>query len=769
VFQAGGRSLLAVSGDGNVTSWDLATARPLGTVVLSGGFQAQDGQDVALSGDGGRLAGCEKTEGRLRVWDTASGREIRSFLPAGATALSLDGRRVAATNGKGTLLEWEVDTGRQVFSGRVGPEGGIPGLAYSPDGGHLVSACDNQAITIWDAASGEELHSHPLVGRSFVDGFAFHPDGKRMATAGEVVKVWDAGICQELLALPGLARCVAFSPDGGRLAAAVGNTVKVWDAHLGSEPFVLENAAISMAVSPDGQRLASACGYDGAICFMVWNLTTGQLVSRGGDMSSVSTGFSPDGQRFATVDDRGRVKVWGVKTGEELGSLEPPGTDAGKYRRVAFHPDGERLLLGGKQVEVWEARLSRRALAVPAGGAGVVGLAWSPDGRSFAFADELHRVTVCDAASGRELQTFQGPGRGEGRLAFSPDPDGRHRGEGCVAFSPDGRCLAAARGEDVARVWDLDSGRERLTLRGHDGPVRDVTFSPDGRRLATASEDRTVRVWDTVTGQQLLCFRAQRACREVLFHPNGRQLLGFVDGGLAHEVRVWDTEVSSELLRTAEVMEVVETLFGQHLPRDEVLGHLRRDAGLTEALREEALRVAAVYPEDPEELNRASWNVVKAPGAGKAELERALRRAEAACRIVPQGNYLTTLGAARFRTGGHAQALAALQQADQWLLRTNNPEVLPALGTSTWGLLGCPSGQGPLLAASALFPRRTEPSHPATLALLAMAYQRLGQSDRARATLAALRESLKKAGSTKDPDVTGLVREAETLIGERNR
>jgi WD40 repeat protein len=168
-----------------------------------------------------------------------------------------------------------------------------------------------------------------------------------------------------------------------------------------------------------------------------------------------------------------------------------------------------------------------------------------------------------------------------------------------VAFSPDGRCLAAALGEDVARVWDLDSGRERLSLRGHDGPVRDVTFSPDGRHLATASEDRTLRTWDTGTGQQLLCFWAKGGCTEVRFHPDGRHLLGYEGGRGGAGICVWDTAVSPELLRTAAVMEIVETQFSQHLLRDEVLGHLRSDPGLTKALREEALRVAAVYPEDP--------------------------------------------------------------------------------------------------------------------------------------------------------------------------
>jgi WD40 repeat protein len=63
-----------------------------------------------------------------------------------------------------------------------------------------------------------------------------------------------------------------------------------------------------------------------------------------------------------------------------------------------------------------------------------------------------------------------------------------------VAFSPDGKRLATASLDKTAKVWDVSSGQESLTLTGHTDGLRGVSFSPDGKRLATASADGTVRV-----------------------------------------------------------------------------------------------------------------------------------------------------------------------------------------------------------------------------------------------------------------------------------
>jgi len=45
--------------------------------------------------------------------------------------------------------------------------------------------------------------------------------------------------------------------------------------------------------------------------------------------------------------------------------------------------------------------------------------------------------------------------------------------------------------DDTAKVWDAESGRELLTLRGHNGSVGSAVFFPDGRRILTGGTTTT--------------------------------------------------------------------------------------------------------------------------------------------------------------------------------------------------------------------------------------------------------------------------------------
>jgi WD40 repeat protein len=50
-------------------------------------------------------------------------------------------------------------------------------------------------------------------------------------------------------------------------------------------------------------------------------------------------------------------------------------------------------------------------------------------------------------------------------------------------------------------LWDVQTGKERATLKGHTSPVWSVAYSPEGQTLASGSHDKTVKLWDVQTGK----------------------------------------------------------------------------------------------------------------------------------------------------------------------------------------------------------------------------------------------------------------------------
>ena len=93
-----------------------------------------------------------------------------------------------------------------------------------------------------------------------------------------------------------------------------------------------------------------------------------------------------------------------------------------------------------------------------------------------------------------------------------------------VAFAPDGRSLAAADEKGMVTMWDVDSGARLQSMAfEHDFPLC-LAYSPDGRSLAVAGKTRTIRLWDPVTGQELLSLRRSQSPDQLRSpsHPTAR-------------------------------------------------------------------------------------------------------------------------------------------------------------------------------------------------------------------------------------------------------
>lgn len=68
---------------------------------------------------------------------------------------------------------------------------------------------------------------------------------------------------------------------------------------------------------------------------------------------------------------------------------------------------------------------------------------------------------------------------------------------GEISFEPHGRVLAAGTGNTRGTVflWDLQTGQQLNSLRGHNAKITGISFSSDGNLMATSSYDGSVCVW----------------------------------------------------------------------------------------------------------------------------------------------------------------------------------------------------------------------------------------------------------------------------------
>src|SRR5204863_2079113 len=98
--------------------------------------------------------------------------------------------------------------------------------------------------------------------------------------------------------------------------------------------------------------------------------------------------------------------------------------------------------------------------------------------------------------------------------------------------SSDGATLAGAWGntnrDRAVRIWDVETGKEIATLKGHGPTLVSAAFSPDGRRVVTSVDFGSIRLWETTTGKELLRLKNdEKLPWYTLFSPDGQRLLGF--------------------------------------------------------------------------------------------------------------------------------------------------------------------------------------------------------------------------------------------------
>jgi RNA polymerase sigma factor (sigma-70 family) len=477
---------------------------PPGALARLGTVRFRYGSQFAFSPDGKTLAAISYLPpATIHLLDVDTGKELHQFQGPpggffGSPAFSPDGKRLAATDGTGTLYVWETATGKEDRRFPVPARIHLPARAFSPDGTALALLSWEGWIVLLDLTTGKERRK--FVGhKNKVQSAAFAPDGRTLATANldGTVRVWDVATGKELhrfLGDKGPVKAVSFSPDGKTLAAGgslAEGMLYLWDAGSGKE-------------------------------LRRFRATQGPGFSEAGWLSALA--FSPDGKTLATASGEQVVRVWEVSTGREVRSFKGA-------RALAFSPDGTLLAVSdpfGTSLCLWDVATRKEVNASEGHTSPVEVIAVSPDGTLLASGGKDGTIRLWQVGTGKHIRRLSG-----------------HTGAvTALVVSPDGRTVVSLSADFTIRTWEVSTGRELHRLVSEEADAfTSVALSPDGETLASGRLDGTIWLWEAATGKKVHQFQAHpsrvnpndglsypAAVSLLAFSPSGKLLAAGIDG-----------------------------------------------------------------------------------------------------------------------------------------------------------------------------------------------------------------------------------------------
>jgi WD40 repeat protein/tetratricopeptide (TPR) repeat protein len=363
----------------------------------------------------------------------------------------------------------------------------VRSLAFSPDRRWLAVVLRDGSVSLLDVITGDVAyrgigHESDGMGKSLVTAY-FTRDGELLTVGGDgTVRHWDlpAWSTGGMVPVPFVLPVARYTEGSGWVVFRVGGGILQWVAptrRLQEEWQGLDDRATAFAAGRSDGKLVLGTE-SGRV--LVFDLKAGRPVAefKGPDGKRQPRQLPPLKERMA------QERQWAEKNGEPL---SPPIT------AVAVQRNGPLAASSWQDcsVDLWDLREPQKGpRTLPGTGRQVSALAFSPDGRQLAVADEDGVLRLWDTTAGK--WQFE-------HLVGRSFPK-------CLCYSPDGRALVQA-GQFDPLVWDSVSGKRLHTLRGHlevsffpPGhraiSVPAASYSPDGTWLATGGLDGTIRLWD---------------------------------------------------------------------------------------------------------------------------------------------------------------------------------------------------------------------------------------------------------------------------------
>ena len=505
-FSSDNRTLACGVNNGSIHVWDtndyhyITTLKEHSAAVLS-----------LVFGDDGTTLTSMSEDGTIVLWDTITGKSKTTFTEhlsyIESVEFSLDGQMLISKSKNGLLHLWDIETymPKATFTAQ---SYNTKSAKLSPDSRSLIIGdnTNNMLLHLWDVGTGTPkaiLAEQPMIIKSDADDYDYDSD----EIIGELSRLTEDQLfelpCEEQFKLEEklmFIKSAKFSLDSHTLACWNKDTIILWDVETAEHKATITDGLSgieSVTFSPNSSTLISMSGATEII--HLWDVETGNCKSTPtqGLKNIKSVKFSPDNRTlmiqstektdsyYRNTEQNNSIQLWDVETGKRKVSI----TEGLKnVNSVVFSPDSRTLMIQSTEkadsypreekgiIQLWDVETREPGVSITEGLKNVNSVVFSPDSRTF-------------------------------MIQSTEKADSYPREE-----------------KDIIQLWDVETGKRRVSITEELKNVKSVIFSPDNHTLMTLSitektdsyyrdteQNNSIQLWDVKIGKHKVAITSKGA------------------------------------------------------------------------------------------------------------------------------------------------------------------------------------------------------------------------------------------------------------------